>query len=135
MAWRIVLSAIGLMLVVGCSAVVNCTAVGCQSGVTIDVSALALPAGATATVCISRVCTTAAAPSDGKVTGVQPSNYATSGHPVEVSVLVTARDHRVLAKAARKLPLPRIFPNGVKCQPACYDATLVLGADGTLTSA
>jgi len=134
MAWRLVLSAMALILVVGCSAGVNCTAVGCQSRVTVDVSKLALPSGATATVCVNRVCTTAS-PSDGKVTGMQPSNYATTGRPVEVSILVTAPDHRVLAKAARQLAVPRIFPNGVKCQPACYDASLVLGAGGTLSSA
>jgi hypothetical protein len=134
MVWRVVLGAAFVALVVGCSAGIACTAVGCQSAVTIDVSAVHIPANASVTVCVARFCTTSV-PSDGKVIGTQPADYATTGDPVAISVRVTGQGNHALASGSAHIPLPRIYPNGKNCQPACYNATLVLRPDGTLTSA
>jgi hypothetical protein len=136
--WRatVVILGIGPALA-ACATSVNCTAVGCTSFVSVDISSLAseaAPLSVTATLCAQGTCTTQ------RVTFLTDANDSTlvqdlpsdSSSTSPASVPVTLRvvqGSKVLVDTATTATLLKLAPNGEVCGPVCDVARLVLAGD------
>lgn len=91
-----------------------CTAVGCSSGVSLDVKKL--PKGATKlTFCVGDRCRRV-----GLGKKATPKIGCDGGPSARVSVLARDAKNRKVAHLSRKIPLTMEQPNGPECPPTCY---------------
>ena len=134
---RLLVIATGLVpLLAGCSH--GCSAVGCDSRVSVDLSQAGSRFGAkpvSATLCVDGGCeTTKVALTDVQVSRVV-SHLQPSGPPDKDTVSVTLtleRDGAVLVSSKADARLTRLAPNGDSCEPVCYSSLLQLvGTDLT----
>jgi hypothetical protein len=129
--WRSCVVALGLVpALAGCSQA--CTAVGCGSGVAVDLSKVGAQFGsqaADATLCVNGDCHT------DKVRLTDTTTNRVLGHPmseeppVDPRVTVTlklARNGKVLLDTHADITLAKFAPNGERCGPVCYTSQLVL---------
>ena len=95
-----------------------CTAVGCSSGVSIDVGQLANP-DRQVTVCVDEHCRPA--------TPGEPVDVSGDGgvdHRVQVRVTVRDADEHVVRRIDRSVALEAHEPNGPDCPPTCWGTRL-----------
>lgn len=115
-----------------------CTAMGCSSGVSIDIKRLPkdLPTARRLTVCVAGQCSPDTVYETRRAEGQyvpKPFNYADGKArklhglgPYMVTVTVTDRHGEVLLSAHRMVTMRRYYPNGEGCGGPCFVASLKL---------
>jgi hypothetical protein len=112
-----------------------CTLIGCESGVTVDISAYRIrhPQIRRVVVCVDRHCEvrkwsrTTHAPDVVEVRTAEPRAHS-------AVVKVVAYDSRGLKRIRKLLNvfLRKIQPNGPRCEPICFAATVRVSRHGRL---
>lgn len=124
----------------GCAPSLSCTAMGCYSGVMVDLSRAGTslaPGPATATLCVGGDCRTSDIRHGDPAYSDQVQNFATdnasaSGPVTAVPVTLTIKQAgRPDVTASTTTDLTRTAPNGDQCGPVCWYAALSL-IDGRL---
>jgi len=135
--WGRALWILGIVTVTGCAQQVACTTIGCSSQVVVDVHSLSGRIGDKpfqATLCVAGDCQMQAGQlsgSDAMITvvkqlGVNGGPSFDPAKPVSVSLRVLTRDGTTVADAKGSVTLRPVSPNGEKCGPVCYQASMAL---------
>lgn len=112
----------------------TCTAVGCSSHVSVDLTHVGTEFGqlpASATLCVNGDCSTTAVQFIGtSATGLVAHNltqksFTSDGERITVTLLLE-RDGTALVETAAETELTRFAPNGEKCDPICHVASFLL---------
>lgn len=127
----------------GCGALQqSCSAVGCTSVVSIDVSPQSQQfEGATARLCVqdrceSRELSTQTGFAVGVRLGVDntgPDAEFSTDAPLPVHLVIT-KDGSTLLDRTDQVTLTRVQPNGERCDPTCWWANLLLTGDALTTA-
>jgi hypothetical protein len=120
-------------LLMGCGAPLNCTTVGCDSAVLVDIASLsttARPISAEATLCVGGECKTETVSfltqTNTELRRDLPSEpMPKAGMQVPVTLKVVQGSAVLLSTTATAV-LAENAPNGTECGPICYSASLVL---------
>jgi len=141
--WRLAAISVGLgPAVAACAAPLACTAMGCESVVSVDIAALApkaRPLSAMATLCVQNTCQTqkvtfltdAGDALLGQTLPADPKPVAGMQVPVTLKVV---QGSTVLLDTRTTATLVQFAPNGTTCGPICYSASLVLSGDSLVPS-
>ncbi len=132
MRWRTPFALALATLLVSCSSV-NCTSVGCGTGVQIDLRALPLLPGKASElkVCVDRECQTIR-PESSALQLVQAPSTIKKETAVVVAVTMKGPDGATLVSDSITTDLGKFEPNGPKCGPTCYGAAVRVTAEGRL---
>jgi hypothetical protein len=137
---RWVVLAGAMALVTGCaSGGMACSAVGCSSGLSVlGPSTVKQQRVKWVRACLGDSCQTkgvGAANGTGFLgrTSADTAAVHTSG-PVTVSITLETAARVKLMAAHGAIRFRKVAPNGVKCGPVCYEATVTVHPDGTLTA-
>jgi hypothetical protein len=119
---------------VSCSSL-NCTVVGCASGVQIDLLSLPLLPGdaSVITVCVEKECQETR-PESSPLQFVQASSRIKKETAVVVTVTMTGPDGTTLVADSITTDLVKNEPNGPKCGPTCYSGRLRVTSAGKLAT-
>lgn len=124
---------VGLVPVLAACVSHSCTAVGCSSQVSVDLSQVGARFGrlpANVTLCVNGECTTTAVEFTGAeaprlVLHDLPRSLTSDGGKIATTVRIE-RDSAVLLETAAEAELTRLVPNGEQCEPTCYVASFGL---------
>jgi len=107
----------------GCSSTA-CTAIGAESGVSVDISGQGRGEPITATACVEGHCSdTSVQEADGPI--FIANSKVTSEEPTRVTVTVRRQSGAVLVPSRETTVTPkRVQPNGPDCDPTAYVATV-----------
>ena len=109
-----------------------CTLVGGSSGAGFDLSGLTLPEPTSVRACVGTTCAEQQVGATSGFTGVDDETLTAEG-PVPVSLRLTDATGSVLFDATGTATSHRVDVNGNGCGPVVHRASVVAGADGTLT--
>ena len=129
-----------MALVTGCtSGGLACSAVDCASGLSVSgPHSVRQQRVQWMRACLGNSCQTRGVGSAGGTgflgrVSADTAAAHTSG-PVTVSITLETAAHVKLLAASTTIGFRKIAPNGVKCGPVCYEATVTVHPDGTLTA-
>jgi hypothetical protein len=110
-----------------------CTLIGCTSGVTVDIAPFVRPdrAVSRASICIDGHCEQQDL-SNGNLMLVSTTTRIAREVVVTVRIELQSADGRVLATDAIRTRLHKVQPNGPRCEPTCFSASLRLTRVGKL---
>lgn len=128
-----VLAAVALLAVAGCGAL-DCTDVGCDSGLTLDAIDLAYaPRDVRAVrVCVEDRCELIRREHSVGLGGPPLDHGVRKAREVTVTAELLARDDRVVRRSRRRLGLKVVYPNGEACGGGCVVGSLRLDRRGEL---
>ena len=130
-------------LLAACTQPLACTAIGCVSQVSVDVSsaaALAAPLPLSATLCVDGRCQTSSLTlGESGVPAVATAELPTmTASPTDPNVHVTltlTSAGSTLVRARTTTALGKVAPNGEQCGPICWQSSLVLVGDQMVPAA
>lgn len=136
--WALLAGAVAV--VTGCATTGSgmCTAVGCSSGLTVAGPYFVQNQHVKwMRVCVAGSCRTAGVPLNSGAGFLGESLVPTAAlqvhTPVKVSVTLETASHTRLVSADGSIRLRKTAPNGVACGPVCYQASVTVHPNGTLT--
>jgi hypothetical protein len=125
-AWRLRVGI--LLLLAGCTSSLNCTLIGCDSGVSVDLRAMTFPPSTgpvTAILCVDGACQDVQISAPGQALLRVSVDLPRPPATVTVSMEMFGAGGAVLAPTAPPgAPVRRLTPNGEKCGPVCNVVTL-----------
>jgi len=124
-AWLVPLS---VLLTAGCAAQFACTAAGCDSGVTFTASNVGQVAGEALVMraCVDEVCSDSIGVDQDVIVVQLPD----TGSRAAVASITITRAGTVLVQGSTPVQLTKTAPNGEKCGPICFGATVEVTKDG-----
>jgi hypothetical protein len=134
--WAVLAGA--MALVTGCASDIACSAVGCASGLSVSAPHTVHQQPVRwMKVCVAGLCQTddlnarhGAPYGDGSV----PAAAFRAERTARVTVALESADHTTLMAAGGSVRFRQVAPNGVKCGPVCYIASVAVHPGGTLTA-